>query len=100
MVVVLVSDQTKLDSAIRIFRKKGQKEGIIKEARRRSSDVVSIIRDFKIDEDKRNIGLNKKYLVKITRETKATKKIETTTRAIFEYFLLINFKNNSRISKL
>jgi small subunit ribosomal protein S21 len=35
MVVVLVSDQTKLDSAIRIFRKKGQKEGIIKEARRR-----------------------------------------------------------------
>ena len=35
MVVVLVSDQTKLDSALRIFRKKGQKEGLIKEARRR-----------------------------------------------------------------
>ena len=35
MVAVLVSDQTKLDSAIRIFRKKGQTEGIIKEARRR-----------------------------------------------------------------
>ena len=35
MVAVAVNDQTKLDSAIRIFRKKGQKEGLIKEARRR-----------------------------------------------------------------
>ena len=35
-----------------------------KEARKRYGNKVSIIRDFKIDEDKKNIGLNKKYIVK------------------------------------
>ncbi len=35
-----------------------------KEARKRYGNKVSIIRDFKIDDNKKNIGLNKKYLVK------------------------------------
>ncbi len=35
MVSVAVPDQSRLDMAIKIFRKKGQKEGIIKEAKRR-----------------------------------------------------------------
>lgn len=35
-----------------------------KEARRRNKDKVSIIRDFKIDENFKTIGINKKYLVK------------------------------------
>lgn len=35
-----------------------------KEARRRDENKVSIIRDFKIDDNMKNIGLNKKYLVK------------------------------------
>lgn len=35
MVQVVVTDQNKLESCIRIFRKKTQKEGIIKECRRR-----------------------------------------------------------------
>ena len=35
-----------------------------KEARKRYGNKVSIIRDFKIDEDKKSIGLNKKYIVK------------------------------------
>lgn len=35
MVSVLIPDQNKLEIAIRIFKKKGQKEGIVKEARRR-----------------------------------------------------------------
>ena len=35
-----------------------------KEARRRNSNEVSIIRDFKIEDNMKNIGLNKKYLVK------------------------------------
>ena len=35
-----------------------------KEARKRYGNKVSIIRDFKIDDDKKSIGLNKKYIVK------------------------------------
>lgn len=35
-----------------------------KEARKRYGNKVSIIRDFKIDDNKKNIGLNKKYIVK------------------------------------
>ena len=35
-----------------------------KEARRRDDNKVSIIRDFKIDEKMKSIGLNKKYLVR------------------------------------
>lgn len=35
MVQVIVGDQNKLEMGIRIFRKKTQKEGIIKESRRR-----------------------------------------------------------------
>ncbi len=35
-----------------------------KEARKRSCNRVNIIRDFKIDDDKKHIGLNKKYIVK------------------------------------
>ena len=35
-----------------------------KEARKRCSNKVNIIRDFKIDDDKKSIGLNKKYIVK------------------------------------
>ena len=35
MVQVVITDQNKLESGIRIFRKKTQKEGIIKECRRR-----------------------------------------------------------------
>ena len=35
MVQVIIGDQNKLEMGIRIFRKKTQKEGIIKESRRR-----------------------------------------------------------------
>ncbi|MBO4956792.1 MAG: 30S ribosomal protein S21 [Rickettsiales bacterium] len=35
MVQVIITDQNKLEMGIRIFRKKTQKEGIIKESRRR-----------------------------------------------------------------
>ena len=35
-----------------------------KEARKRCSYKVNIIRDFKIDDEKKSIGKNKKYLVK------------------------------------
>lgn len=35
MVQVVIGDQNKLEMGIRIFRKKTQKEGIIKESRRR-----------------------------------------------------------------
>ena len=35
MVTVVVPDKNKLEFAIRLFRKKTQKEGIVKEARRR-----------------------------------------------------------------
>ena len=35
-----------------------------KDARRRDDNKVSIIRDFKIDDNMKSIGLNKKYLVK------------------------------------
>lgn len=35
MVQVVITDQNKVEMAIRIFRKKTQKEGIIKESRRR-----------------------------------------------------------------
>lgn len=35
MVQVAITDQNKLEMGIRIFRKKTQKEGIIKESRRR-----------------------------------------------------------------
>lgn len=35
MVAVVVLDKNKLEFAIRLFRKKTQKEGIVKEARRR-----------------------------------------------------------------
>ena len=35
-----------------------------KEARRRDENKVSVIRDFKIKDNMKNIGLNKKYLVK------------------------------------
>lgn len=36
MVQVIIADQNKLEVGIRIFRKKTQKEGIIKESRRRT----------------------------------------------------------------
>lgn len=35
MVTVLVPDKNKLEFAIRLFRKKTQKEGLVREARRR-----------------------------------------------------------------
>ena len=35
MVQVIITDQNKVEMGIRIFRKKTQKEGIIKESRRR-----------------------------------------------------------------
>ena len=35
MVAVIVPDKNKLEFAIRLFRKKTQKEGIVREARRR-----------------------------------------------------------------
>lgn len=35
MVQVIITDQNKLEMGIRVFRKKTQKEGIIKESRRR-----------------------------------------------------------------
>jgi small subunit ribosomal protein S21 len=35
MVLVVVADKNKLDFAIRLFKKKTQKEGIVKEARQR-----------------------------------------------------------------
>lgn len=49
--MVLVPDQNKLELAIRIFKKKGQKEGLIKEARRRKEYEKPSIRKRRKEEE-------------------------------------------------
>lgn len=63
MVAVIVSDQSKLDSNIRAFRKKVQKEGLIKEARmRKEYEKPSVKRKRKVEE---SISRSKKKRRKI-----------------------------------
>ena len=62
MVKVLVTDQNKLDMAIRTFKRKVQKEGIVKEARiRMEYEKPSEKRKRKIKE---NMARNKKNTAK------------------------------------
>lgn len=65
MVEVLISDQNKLEIAIRIFKKKGQKEGIIKEARRRKEyEKPSVRKRRKLEESVARIKRKKRQVNK------------------------------------
>ena len=60
MVTVLVSDQSKLDSNIRAFRKKVQKEGIIKEARMRKEYEKPSVKRKRKEEESASRGKKKR----------------------------------------
>lgn len=65
MVEVLISDQNKVEMAIRIFKKKGQKEGIIKEARRRKEyEKPSVKKRRKLEESFARIKRKKRQINK------------------------------------
>ena len=61
MVSVIVPDKNKLEFAIRLFRKKTQKEGIVKEARRRKEyEKPCELRKRKAQESKSRVKRKKK----------------------------------------
>ena len=61
MVTVVVPDKNKLEFAIRLFRKKTQKEGIVKEARRRKEyEKPCELRKRKEQESKSRVKRKKK----------------------------------------
>lgn len=61
MVSVIVPDKNKLEFAIRLFRKKTQKEGIVKEARRRKEyEKPCELRKRKEQESKSRVKRKKK----------------------------------------